>query len=312
MYDVYQDFDVSVKECKWLIKVVETKRLRGGKEIRVSADYAIASTDGTNVYWVESAESLKREHPAVKNAGNGKVASGTAPQDIDTIMIALWYVFGSSCYFDSVTDEYIPSLFSFEGKEFFGSDTRAKAVWRRDSMPPRLPAAIAFSDFNRFRSEQGSNAAHLPAVTNAYLEVLETTNCAGLRLPLKATLKQYDVLEDSYGAKTLIYRALTQVKVRSITTRVPVVSFVPQLPPKSFVCDLRFCNAKLPLPLMYFSEEGKWRTMSQLASVHGAKSESVRKRPSPQRRVFRILLVVSFAAPIIMMLVIMQRKQKRN
>src|SRR5947208_3681761 len=46
MYEVYQNFTVSVIECFWQIKTVETKRLRLGRAIPLAGDYSLASTDG--------------------------------------------------------------------------------------------------------------------------------------------------------------------------------------------------------------------------------------------------------------------------
>jgi hypothetical protein len=276
MYDVYSDFKLSVADCLWSIRLEETKRLRGNQEVPVSADYSFVTTDETNVFWIQSVENLKRVHPDSVNSFNAQVTWGSAPDRIDPIFTVLWYAFASASFFDAVTNDFLPTLAGFSGKEFYGKDLRTKAYWSRDSKSG-LPTMIAFCDLYWFAHESTEKLADL--LTNSLFESLSFTNVEPLRCPNHVRLTTFAEIPSDTGAKR-IRRGLMEVELISLSPLAsnPILP-PPRLPPESMVSDLRFYTSNPPLPIVYFEKTGNWRDISALLPIYKPQARRASAHP---------------------------------
>ncbi len=255
MYEVNQNFTVSVVDCFWQIKTVETKRLRLGLAIPLAGDYSLASTDGTNVFCLMSTESLKKLHPQSPHSGYAQVIWGTTPGGFDPFLTSLWYLFASSCHLSMVTNDFIPGLGSFVGESYFGKDLRAKAHWTLSSTFPLLPKRIDFLDVYMFQNPKGIRAS---TFTNNILQVLQTTNAFGLTVPLLARVDCYSPIQMS-GTNSSALQISTEYRTVSVSSGEFISTLPPYLPENTYISDQRF-NATGPARAVhYLSKGGSWQ-----------------------------------------------------
>lgn len=282
------DFVMWVDGCKWLLKKTPTLFTKNGKSQDLE-DYIVASTDLTNFYYLvsmkgilESAQRRGAKLPPDINIASGMIGKGIAPYGKDPTVPLLWYALASGCYFQgTVTNQYIPGVFSFVNSRYYANDDRVEAAWSLDGRAPYLPKRIVFSGKYKFLQEHpdpGFSEWLYP--TSCVYTALEFTNIGSLYLPklAKAEFPNTNRFETTF-----------QMHVASVAETSGEIDFKPALPGRSLISDYRSVTPYAPVVVPTDSKT-EWPTLAS-TQAKSRQAAQVVKESSNKRSHMRIIFV---------------------
>ena len=181
---------------------------------------------------------------------------------------AIWLAYASGRYFDAATSSRLQpaaTLLVLYGRNVQpNSFALQQTRWSRQEHRPGVPASAVYLD-DGIAGLRGGKPVKWPApldagFTNAVYQSLESTNLAGLTLPLRATL---DTFTPQLGGPIprVVQRFRYELLATNLTASlVRTGSFLPQLPGKTYMNDMRFSAPGYDLHVNYYVDEGKWLT----------------------------------------------------
>jgi hypothetical protein len=282
---------VSVRGCEWLVKKVPIRFLKGGKE-QPLAHYGVASSDSTNFYQVSSFPRAGEGSSMDARIGPGGVPFGLS----DPKYIVLWYMFGSSCYFQHLQGRYVNPPTVLLGEAHYAKDFRVLASWELENAAPNLPKMIAFDSVPRWSLEVRRDEAPIWHSTSCRLVVQEFTNRGGLLLP-KRVLAEYFGSSPTNQPLPFLTGSF-EVRMTNFHAQVSVTTFRPDISRGAFVSDMRTICSNTPFGVVNRAASDWPRLESSRAKAQSVALAKRGSRASTRRvSLVRIGLVALILAP---------------
>jgi hypothetical protein len=265
MGDVFEkcvyDFDLSADDCKWVLKAkVKDHYIRGVLQTN-NFDYIEAAFDGEQIYTVHSMETLAGQGSNVSNVAVGTIGIGLVPVDADTFIKDIWLGFASHCYFATLTNDWIyPLYIDRSTSQLINGDFQERSRRQLFVGASALPSAVVFIyEFNGKPRDDGLDSETLKTRTNAVFTVDQFTNINSFAVPTHLTTKRF-------SPAGILSQAVEISAVISPFQKTEVQSFVPILPGKTSISDLRFPNISGGVYTTFIST--KWPETKQTEPIY--------------------------------------------
>jgi hypothetical protein len=259
-------FSISVDGQRWRLDRVPVRFVRDGKVREVLPESYIASSDGTNVYYLTSMlTNLTFSAPSVtsnrsglvflsaanvgatnldrrqtRNTASAIIGKGVIPYDMpDSSIHIMWYAFASEAYFSTVRDDYIYPVHGFTSVGEASRDFRARASWELTRTSPRLPRWILFGSYERFMDSEGkATRQDILRATNCFYQVRAFTNWGGWTFPLEV-FAQFYVHPVATNYSIVRPSGTVSATVTGIVAGAASAEFTPVLPGQTLISDIR-------------------------------------------------------------------------
>jgi RNA polymerase sigma factor (sigma-70 family) len=233
------NFRMSVSGARWFLMQMPTRCIWEGEPSLMEA-YSVASSDGTNFYFVTVAPEAAARAAKARNVAFATIRSGSVPVDTVPPVGLLWYALASGAYFArDVTNEHVIGVSPFPDKKYYLKDFRTKAFWELEAQPPRLPRKLTFTGDYMFLHQQPDPGfqQHLRP-TNWMYQSIEFTNVGDLWLPKQgaASLADFGPLQTTF-----------RFAVTNLNRACSVAIFKPKFPGPTAVSDYRAISTELPV-----------------------------------------------------------------
>lgn len=292
-------FTAHLRGCRWFIRLQTDEELTTG-------DYAEASFDGTNVYYlscISNAVALTRAAgretaPNIANAitYRGEVIHRPAADELSPI----WLACASGCFFQSQTTNLVePGMVSDGLGGMYGppQHRRLRTEWAFSEACRNFPVHVVyFSDGNIQPRRGSSKPAKLPipydaGCTSAIYHVDAFTNVGSATVPLLSSLKIYTTKPKPASAQDLRVLIEYTINLTNWKEGTSSVAFQPQLPGPTVVNDER------DHPQYYWATNG-WPSIESLRNIPSYK-RSTMGTPPLQRRAPLWAVRVVFALAVL-------------
>ena len=291
-------FKVFVRDCGWLIKMVDEDRSATGwrREVGSTNGWDIfeyspraqglnrswfqpTQGSGTNRPWLpdtwesEVAEYKASSHPERKVPNNANITRGNVPVGvIDREVVGhIWLMYASQCYWSTLKSGLVTPLYDFNasapGDPLFMM--KAPAKWELLDGAVSLPQEVSFP---------GGSAG-----TNVFYRATGTMRVGSAIIPSGFVFEQRDVVYYSLGTRA-------RKRIQGVVTAArPVCSLTNLLPvPEGFtlVIDWRLkgSDRSSPLPNYVNPVPGTWPTLDEskaLAKAHDEQNAKDRTKTAP-------------------------------
>ncbi|HEX7859935.1 MAG TPA: hypothetical protein VF773_06405 [Verrucomicrobiae bacterium] len=251
-------FRVSVAGDRWNIRLLPTSYTPEENGFSpIIPDYLEAGNNGTNFFSVTSVESGAddpKRPGAITYSAFAVRGEGRIPFGIDPVITGIWWTYASHRYLEKkkvgriiVPDSALPlRLVGIR----MTNDFEVPATWRLNDEAPFLPGYITTSNYvPHFGGRHTFELLLGGTTTNFALAVREWNNVAGLKLPKVAKIEYYYPIrkgDRNNGPIEWKHRSSTTIAASEFKTKVSVVNFVPELPPRSSVMDYRRLSRSPP------------------------------------------------------------------
>lgn len=291
------DVVFSKRGCCWNLKIVEREAVYDGTAMPPGTEYVEASYDGTNIYLVTMVGSKAAGKPAC----NAVIESGVVPYDLDPRIGNLWLAFGSSCYFQSVSNNLILPIEGFGlYKTNFSRDYRVRGRWELNP-DIGLPSLVEYYA----TCATGRGVGEI-LITNLTYEVAGATNTAGGSFPSGFHIKKFRCKEGR-----LVAYEECDFKVLSLASKTAVECFTQRLPMRSTIEDKRFYKFEPPkYDVTFFSTN--WPDLHKALVLRPGLTET--PRPGNRARHVLIGFLLVSTAPVVLYLLLrtVKRRKERN
>jgi hypothetical protein len=303
--EIDYDFRVEVKDCSWLIRTVPTQHLRNGVP-RPLRDYNIAASDQTYFYQLTSLEqlshSLDRPLPHGTEAlppFTARIGSGSVPYCLsDPTLMVLWYAFGSSCYFQQLTNQLLNPISLPLNQEVFAKDFRVRGLWELHNVKPFLPRWIVFDGVPRFRAAEQASLDVPWHFTNCIYTV-EAFDSSQLNAGVPTSFVVRFFPERAAALKDHAETARMECRITMLRPDVRSQEFRPELPGTAVISDLRTISGETPFGVASVSDTWPDAEESKQKAAHLAAATAARDPRVPASVwLAQLLLLAVVTAPV--------------
>ena len=302
-------FKLIVNNCQWFLhEEVQELKMSGIPQTN-NFDYIEASFDGEKYYTVNSLASQARGDSNSTHVAVGQIGSGIIPVDTGSHVRDLWLGFASHCYFYSITNEWLYPLFMQRNDAKYVNGQFAVKSFV-DFLPGKiyLPSKVIYT----FHYEGTLNINGLTNTefgTNAIFAVDSSTNIESILIPTHYKINKYSING----------RLTEEVEVTDeISTNVTIPqAFVPRLPGKTYVSDLRFPSINENENANYTATN--WPEIKQATPLYQIESNAniVNEKNNPDSSIgrnhnmARIVILALMCISVIPLIISLVRKQKK-
>lgn len=294
-------FTAQLRACRWFIRCQRDEELGTG-------DYAEASCDGTNVYYLSCISNAvavtraagERTAPNIANAVayKGEVIHHRTADELSPI----WLACASGCFFQSrTTDSVEPGMvFDGFGKQYGPPEHgRLRAEWTFTDRTCAFPAQVVYFGDGTLQARRGAGKlAKLPmpydaGCTSAIYTVDVLTNVGGVTVPVRSSLKIYTAKPKPVSAQDLRLFVEYVINLTNWEQATSMVVFQPHIPGPTVINDRR------DRPLYFWATNG-WPSIETLRGYTSYKPPATDVAPSKQytrRWLVRVLFASTLFIP---------------
>lgn len=240
--------------------------------------------------------------------------SGVVPEYVFGLITPVWLAYASGCFYARGDSGEVEPVF-FMGQGFRESGLKVRAQWQRASESPGLLAWMCdFYDGNRYGTDGSRFVTEpLPApfnqpTTNVFYQVVEWTNSAGYKIPLRWKVERF---RRNVQLQQLELESVTEGTCIGVRAGTTTTDFAARIPSRARITDRTLTARGLELKdFSYITYDGAAKTLPELQQLRGfqvALAEAqvgVRRREQRWMVVLAIVCVLAF--PVV--LVIWRRK----
>lgn len=322
------NFTLSIRGCKWIARFTHQFTTNA----QYAPDWEEASSDGTNIYYLQNTSSAI----ATARAG-GKVLTGqniatarTFNKEVFNLQIAsdigpIWLTYGSACYLALRNDSFIEPVMA---RDFFGGiyaadmgpkslSLKMRAKWSLATDEPHLPVELIYYADRTIASPKGpvprtgSDAQRINGLKGAEFRAGNFTNINGLEIPMWSSLKVYAfkttttttpavLLDDELEVRNQYDVVLTHAMANSAPIRTS-----PTIPGNTYIEDQRFNSQS-------YSVTNAWPSVADLKTnkffIDLRKSQAERARQTDRPNAKLTVILFSFVILVTVLLLLQRRK----
>ena len=265
--DVRKAFTVAVDGCKSLIRTANVG----------SSNYVEAGFDGTDIFTVDS--QWVNVNGILSNLVSATIERRPTPKDDSSNINYLWLAYGSSCYFDSITNSMLLPVWTLDDPQLVKEQFKLPGSWIR--LPgERLARVVAYygDGFWHIRQKEGPMSVRVPvpfdtSFTNAIYNTVQITNFFGSTFPLEFFFARFGLRRTENGLWEASKLTQTRARVTHVRALTSHRTFFPRFDGVLYASDNRFATADPSVPsLTYRLTNGDWLSVPQLTSEYRKES----------------------------------------
>jgi hypothetical protein len=286
------EFTVSVRDCGWLIQIVEQDK-NGNSFHR-----EVGSTNGTEIFDLVTrmgSATQKKGPPATAIIISNNIPVGFLDR---SVVGHLWLMFASQCYWGTLKSDMLTPVFNWKASAGANPDLKVRAQWQLLNGPGSLPHEV---DYLGEWDE-----------TNGLYTVTGTESVGQTIIP-----KSF-IFEERYAVamKGMVLRKRVEAEVSTVRATCSSANLLPVPDAKTVDIDFRLVTDKnaAQLPTYQNPANGKWVSVEEarkiappIAAPNPADKAGI--AGSEKTTVIRVIILTVFLLPPLVMLFMAIKKR---